>query len=252
MTNEPETGIAERLEALETKVEQRTLASRAFPTATVLAVLPVGFGLYQFHLSNEFKKEDNQTRALLAALQGETPSDICGNLSLLVEGGLVTEERLMATESLISQITQRDGRKLDGGIDDFDCLPRITSEDGDPAPAGPAQPDITLADRRAAPTPCFYDEVEVEVIPEQDPELLRSILDYLDREGVIFAAIPVEPTEWEINNYSGKIWYYSIESRKCAASIARGLEPLGITLIPRYYTRENLPDGLPIRIWPGI
>lgn len=249
MTANPEHDISERLNALEAKV--KATPKRAFPTATVLAVLPVGFGLYQFHLSNEFKKEDNQTRALLAALEGETPSDICGNLSLLVEGGLVTDDRLIATESLISEITQRDAQKLDGGIDAFDCLPRIGSQDGETVVEASSEPLVSRAERLSAPKACYYDEVEIEVFPGHDTQLVGNIARYLEQQDIVFAQMPVEPTEWELNNYTGKIWYYSIESRKCAASIARGLAPLGINLTPRYYTREGLAEGLPIRIWPG-
>ncbi|MEL7279720.1 MAG: hypothetical protein AAFY35_04525 [Pseudomonadota bacterium] len=250
MTTNPETKLDERMSALEAKVAAKP--RRAFPTTTVLAVLPVGFGLYQFHLSNEFKKEDNQTRALLAALEGETPSDICGNLSLLVQGGLVTDDRLVATESLIAEITAQDGQTLDGGVTEFDCLPRIAADEGDRSPAPAAAQTVSLADRLAAPSACFYDTVEIEVIPTHDPDKIARIAGYLERENVIFAAMQVDATEWEINNYSGNIWYYSIESRQCAVSIARGLEPLGITLSPRYYTREGLPEGLPIRIWPNL
>ncbi|MEM7597842.1 MAG: hypothetical protein AAF382_09085 [Pseudomonadota bacterium] len=249
MSADLEPDLSDRLNALEAKVNSKP--NWAFPTTTVLAVLPVGFGLYQFHLSNEFKKEDNQTRALLTALQGETPSDICGNLSLLVEGGLLTDERLVATESLISQITAQDGLILDGGVSEFDCLPRIDTEDDESTTAS-ASTEVSLADRLAAPTACFYDTVELEVLPEHDPDLIGRIASYLEGQNVLFAAMQVDATEWEINNYSGNIWYYSIESRRCAVSLSRGLEPLGIKLSPRYFTRDGLPDGLPIRIWPSV
>lgn len=250
MTTDPQDPISDRLDAIEAKLAGKP--KWAFPTASVLAVLPVGFGLYQFHLSNEFKKEDNETRALLAALEGETPSAICGNLSLLVEGGLVTDERLTATQALIDEITQKDRQQLDGGIGEFDCLPRIASEDSPSTSATPAQPAVTLAERLAAPNACFFDQVEVEVLPQHDQQVIDRISGYLETQGIQFAQMQIQATEWEINNYAGQIWYYSIDSRLCAKDISKGLASLGIDMKPRYYTNRDLPDGLPIRIWPEL
>ncbi|MEL7254403.1 MAG: hypothetical protein AAFZ04_15305 [Pseudomonadota bacterium] len=224
---------------------------RVFPTATVLALLPVGFGLYQFHLSNEFKQEDTQTRALLTALQGDSPSAICGNLSLLVEGGLVTDERLVATQALIDEITQKDLQEVDGGVGGFDCLPRIAVDD-DSTVAPVDTDDVSLADRLAAPSACFYDTVELEMTPQADPELISAITGYLEGQDITFAAIARDGSAVQVEEYSGQIWYYSIEARRCAKDLSQGLALLGIDLKPRYYTREDLPPDLPIRIWPNI
>lgn len=252
MTIENPKDIAERLSALEAKLETRT--KRAFPTATVLAILPICFGLYQFHLSNEFKKEDNQTRALLAALEGETPSAICGNLSLLVEGGLVTEDRLAATEGLIAEITKQDGQQFDGGIGNFDCLPRIATEaaSSSGSGSGSSSTPVTPGQRRAAPTACFYDQVEVKLSGRHDRKASTDITDYLEDNEIAFAVAMVDATEWQINNYSGMIWYYSIESRSCAKSLSDGLAQLGVNLELRYYTRSDIPSDLPIGIWPSL
>ncbi|MEO0371435.1 MAG: hypothetical protein AAF231_08280 [Pseudomonadota bacterium] len=247
MTSQLEDDLHKRLTALETKVNAKP--KWAFPTATLAALLPIGFGLYQMHLSNQFKQEDNQTRALLSALEGDTPSAICGNLSLLVEGGLVTDERLDATQALIDEITQKDLQQVDGGVGNFDCLPRIAVDD-DNAP--PPEPEVTLAERLAAPTACFYDTVELEVIPQANPEDIRNIQVFLEREDITFAAIAREGNDLQINSYTGQIWYYSIEARRCAKDLSDGLALLGIDLKPRYYTREDLPPDLPIRIWPNI
>ena len=248
MTKEPQHDIADRLAALEEKLTAKP--KRTFPTAAVLALLPIAFGLYQFHLSNEFKQEDNQTRALLAALEGESPSAICGNLSLLVQGGLVTGERLEATQSLIDEITRTDQQQVDGGLGQFDCLPRIAGPDSSsPSQALPLR-TVSQEARANAPTACFYDAVRLEVIPQHDPQMIKSISTYLETEDITFAENQITPTEWEVNNYAGQIWYYSIDARRCAKSISDDLALQGITLTPRYYTRPNLPENLPIRIWP--
>lgn len=246
---EHEKKVSDRLNALEEKVAGKK--NRVFPTAAVLGVLPICFGLYQLHLSNEFKQEDNQTRALLAALEGESPSDICGNLSLLVEGGLVTDERLVATQALIDEITQKDRNQVDGGIGVFDCLPRIAQSDGGTGNTASAAAQVSLEDRLAARNACYYDEVRLNVLPDQDPQLTARISGYLEAQDIAFAPALVQPSEWEINNYSGQIWYYAIETRRCAKEISAGLATLGVDLKPRYYTREGLPDGLPLRIWPA-
>ena len=71
-------------------------------------------------------------------------------------------------------------------------------------------------------------------------------------EDITFAAIAREGNDLQINNYTGQIWYYSIEARRCAKDLSDGLALLGSDLRPRYYTREDLPPDLPIRIWPNI
>lgn len=256
MTSQSDKEISDRLNALEAKVDAKP--KRSFPTTTVLALLPIAFGLYQFHLSNQFKKEETQTRALLGALEGETPSDICGNLSLLVEGKLVTEERLEATQDLIDEITQRDRQQLDGGVGEFDCLPRIIAQTSDVSSlqrvsgGDPSLEELILEGSFEGPAECFNQAVELRVAEQHAQSTIDEIADYLDEDGVLFAEVPVEASDWELNNYSGLIWYYSIGARSCAKSISEGLATLGIDLEPRYYTRDNLPSSLPIRVWPNI
>ena len=80
MSGENNHEIYRRLKSVEETLEKKQI--RSFAAAVLIALVPVCFGLYQFYLSNEFKREDTQTRALLAALEGDTPSEICGNLIL--------------------------------------------------------------------------------------------------------------------------------------------------------------------------
>ena len=221
-------------------------------TAILLALLPVCFGLYQFQLSNEFKREDNQTRALLAALEGETPSEICGNLSLLAEGGLVTDERLIATEALIAKITKNDSEELDGGLNEFDCLPRITSQSSEVVSTRIVESQVSLAQRIASENECDFNEIELKYAAGHDREIVDKIEIFLKTEGIRFSETSVSASEKEREAYSGLIWYYYPEARRCAQSILDGLNAQEIDLQLRYYTRKGLPSNLPIRIWPSI
>ena len=242
--------IDNRLKSVEEKINKRQ--SGSFFTAFLLALLPVCFGLYQFYLSNEFKREDTQTRGLLAALEGETPSEICGNLSLLVEGGLVTGERLSATKDLIAKITKRDGEELDGGLDEFDCLPRIVSSSSDVIPQRVAETDISLANRIRADDECAFDQVELQYTSTHDQSVVSEIEGYLEAAGVAFTDTAVTASTDEEKAYSGLIWYYYPEARRCAQSILVGLKARGVEMNLQYYTRKGLPSNLPIRIWPNL
>ncbi len=250
MEDNSEREISERLQTLEEKVDSKQ--SRSFITTLILAFLPVCFGLYQFHLSNEYKKEDSQTRALLAALEGETPSEICGNLSLLVEGGLVTEGRLSATKTLISKITERDSQILDGGIDKFDCLPRIVPQGTELASNQYIPPEVSLnVSAPPADGNCNFDEFEIRHTADHDSTVIQDIEEYLKSENLPFSTFSENLDAKEADAYSGQIWFYYPAARPCAQYVLDGLKAKGLDLKLRYYTRAKLPLNLPIRIWPG-
>lgn len=250
MPKEYEQSIEKRLDSIEQEIGKKQ--SRSFLAAVLLAILPVCFGLYQFHLSNEFKREETQTRALLAALEGETPSEICGNLSLLIEGGLLTGDRLIATEELITKITKNDAEQLDGGIDEFDCLPRIVASNSEIVSTRIAESEVSLLQRIQSENECTFDQVELKYTSAHDDSIVRKIRDFLESEDVAFSDNVVTATADERSAYSGLIWYYYPEARRCAQSLADGLDAVGITLDLRYYTRKGLPENLPIRLWPSL
>lgn len=250
MTAENNHDILKRLASVEKKVEKKQ--SRSFLTAFALALLPVCFGLYQFYLSNEFRREDTQTGALLAALEGETPSEICGNLSLLAQGGLVTGDRLLATEDLIAKITNINSEQLDGGVDEPDCLPRIVANNSETISTRFVQPRVPLVDRIRSNDECEFDPVELKYTSAHGDGIVRDIRSFLESDGVTFSDNPVSATLSEREAYSGLIWYYYPESQRCAQAILDGLDAIGIDMALRYYTRNGLPNNLPIRIWPSL
>lgn len=212
---------SERMKELEVKVEK--IQNGSFSTAFLLALLPVCFGLYQFHLSNDISREENQNRALLAALKGETPSEICGNLSLLVAGGLVTDERLKATMDLIERIAQSDRENLDGGLDEFACLPRIVSQPTEVVSTAAAAPTVPLSARIAAQRECAFDRVELKFTSTHSQPTVAKIEDFLESQEIAFSTSKVKANESEVRAYSGLIWYYYPEARRCAQSILDGL-----------------------------
>lgn len=250
MGMDAEDDILDRLKSVEAKIESRQ--RRSFFTALTFGLLPVCFGLYQFYLSNEFKREDTQTHALLAALDGESPSEICGNLSLLAEGGLVTGERLIATQDLIAEIKKRDSQQLDGGLDELDCFPRLVSSAPEAIASRLVEPVVSLAERVQADDECAFDQVELKYTSTHDQETVSEIGDYLEAARVTFTDTPVTASASERTAYSGLIWYYYPEARRCAQSILDGLEERGLEMNLRFYTREGLPRNLPIRIWPTL
>mmetsp|Transcript_7498 Transcript_7498/g.12798 ORF Transcript_7498/g.12798 Transcript_7498/m.12798 type:complete len:251 (-) Transcript_7498:540-1292(-) len=242
--------LLKRLLSVEQKIKKKY--DRSFFAAFFISLIPVCFGLYQFYLANEFKREDTQTGALLAALKGETPSEICGNLSLLAESGLVNGERLRATEELIAKITRIDSQQFDGGVDEFDCLPRILPATSETISTRVAEPSVTLTERIMSDDECAFDQIELKYTSAHNDGNVREIRNFLEVDGIVFSANSVSASENEREAYSGLIWYYYPESRRCAQAILDGLSETGIEMALRYYTRDGLPSNLPIRIWPNL
>ncbi len=233
--------IALRVSKLEQQLEKKP---NPFIAALALALIPIVVGLYQFNLSNSYQSEENQINALISALEGETPSEICGNLSLLVEARLLRDERKVAAVSLIDQITGKG--EIDGGIE-IDCFPRIQASQAEPA----------LTEKTSKPSPTAepksdeisFPNIELKYTSEHSSEDVVLIRKYLETNGIRFTELEVNASSSEISNYSGLVWYYYASDQTAAQVISANLEDIGIRLKARYYTRPGLPSGLPMRIW---
>lgn len=226
--------LSDRIAKLEQSVGRK--ASRSFWSAVVLALIPIGFGLYQVHLANVQRAAETQTGALIAALDG-SPSEICGNLSLLVRAQVLEGERQLAATALIDQI--RGVNELDGGLE-IDCFPTIQGQSVDqPVPAEP----------KSVAAVSEFPAVELKYTQDHDPETVAAIGAFLNGEGIAFIDTEVTASAAEIAAYSGLVWYYDRQDQPAVQTIVQGLGDLGIDMEGTYYTRAGLSKDLPIRIW---